>query len=218
MSSSNKPFHALTSEEVASELNVSLTEGLSSAEAAKRLQEYGDNKLHQKRRTPLWKIFLKQFDSALVYVLIAAAVLTAVVSIYQGENSFTDSIIILAILIVNAVIGTIQEHKAMVSLDALSQMSAPHSKVLRDGSVQEISSEHVVPGDVVVLDVGDIVPADMRLLQSVNLKIEEAALTGESVPSEKDTLPIEGATMYRWAIGTTLPSPRGWYRTAVVRV
>lgn len=184
-------FHAQSETDVANTLKTSLSKGLSSFEAQKRLEEYGENKLNQDTKTPIWKIFLQQFNDALVFVLIIAAILTAVVSFMEGTNSFTDSIIIMAILIVNAVIGTIQEYRAMVSLDALNKMSAPHSKVIRDGNVMEISSEHIVPGDIVVLDVGDIVPADMRLSESVNLKIQEAALTGESVPSEKDASTID---------------------------
>ncbi|MDN4754619.1 calcium-translocating P-type ATPase, PMCA-type [Porphyromonadaceae bacterium W3.11] len=184
-------YHAQTKDEVANDFQTSLTSGLSSSEATKRLEKYGENKLNKKANTPLWKIFLHQFNDALVYVLIIAAILTAVVSFMEGTNSFTDSIIIMAILIVNAVIGTVQEYRAMVSLDALNKMSAPHSKVLRDGSVVEISSEHVVPGDIVILDVGDIVPADIRLSESFNLQIQESALTGESVPAEKNAEVID---------------------------
>lgn len=184
-------FHAQSAEEVAESLRTSLTTGLSNSEVEKRIEEYGANKLNQTAKTPVWKIFLHQFNDTLVFVLIAAAIMTAVVSVMEGTNNFTDSIIILAILMVNAVIGTIQEHRAMVSLDALNKMSAPHSKVLRDGNVMEISSEGIVPGDIVVMDVGDIVPADIRLIDSVNLKIQEAALTGESVPAEKDAAVID---------------------------
>lgn len=172
--------------EVESQMQTSLEKGLSNAEVESRLEKYGANKLNQKKRTPIWKLFFQQFNSSLVFVLIAAAIVMAVVSIMEGTGNYTDSIIILAILIVNAIIGTWQEHNAMVSIDALNEMSAPHSKVLRDGNIKEVSSEEIVPGDIVILDVGDIVPADMRLVESINLKIQEAALTGESVPSEKD--------------------------------
>lgn len=173
-------------DEVASQLGTTLDRGLSESEVQARLEKYGPNKLNQKKRTPIWKIFLQQFNSSLVYVLIAAAIVMAVVSIMEGTGNYTDSVIILMILVVNAIIGTWQEHKAMVSIDALNEMSAPHSKVLRDGNVKEVSSDVIVPGDIVILDVGDIVPADMRLTESINLKIQEAALTGESLPSEKD--------------------------------
>ncbi|MDO5035373.1 MAG: cation-translocating P-type ATPase [Porphyromonas sp.] len=191
MSETRRPFYSQTAEEIAQQLEVSLQRGLTSTEVERRLEQYGENKLSHKKKTPIWKIFLNQFNNALVYVLIAAAILTAVVSIMQGHADFTDSIIIVAILIVNAVVGTVQEYKAMLSLEALNKMSAPHSKVLRDGNVQEISSEQVVPGDIVILEVGDIVPADLRLAEAVNLKIEEAALTGESVPAEKEVSTIE---------------------------
>lgn len=176
--------------EVATHLETSVEQGLSANEVETRREQYGPNKLNQKQQTPLWRLFLQQFNSSLVFVLIAAAVVMAVVSILEHTGNYTDSIIILAILIVNAIIGTWQEYKAMVSIEALNAMSAPHSKVLRGGNVQEINSEEIVPGDIVILDVGDIVPADMRLIESVNLKIQESALTGESVPTEKDAQAI----------------------------
>ena len=188
---SEKIYYGMTEDEVAKDLDTSREQGLSPEEVQRRLEKYGHNKLREKKRTPIWKIFLSQFKDTLVLVLILAAIVTAVIAIVDKTNNFTDSFIILAILIVNAVIGTIQEHKAMVSLDSLNRMSAPHSKVIRGGNITEISSEEIVPGDVVVLDVGDIVPADIRLTDCVNLKIQEAALTGESVSSDKSSDPLQ---------------------------
>ena len=188
---SEKIYYGMTTDEVAKDLDTSTEQGLSPEEVQQRLEKYGHNKLREKKRTPIWKIFLSQFKDTLVLVLILAAIVTAVIAIVDKTNNFTDSFIILAILIVNAVIGTIQEHKAMVSLDSLNRMSAPHSKVIRGGNITEISSEEIVPGDVVVLDVGDIVPADIRLTDCVNLKIQEAALTGESVSSDKSADPLQ---------------------------
>lgn len=188
---SDKIYHGMTIDEVEQDLSTRSKQGLSTDEVAKRLEEYGYNKLNEKKRTPVWKIFLSQFKDTLVIVLIIAAIVTAVIAVVDGSNNFTDSFIILAILLVNAIIGTVQEYKAMVSLDSLNEMSAPHSKVVRNGNVTEISSEEIVPGDVVVLDVGDIVPADIRITDSVNLKIQEAALTGESVATEKTSDALE---------------------------
>ncbi len=188
---SEKIYYGMTADEVAKDFGTSREQGLSPEEVKQRLEKYGHNKLREKKRTPIWKIFLSQFKDTLVLVLILAAIVTAVIAIVDKTNNFTDSFIILAILIVNAVIGTIQEHKAMVSLDSLNRMSAPHSKVIRGGNITEISSEEIVPGDVVVLDVGDIVPADIRLTDCVNLKIQEAALTGESVSSDKSADPLQ---------------------------
>ena len=125
----------------------------------------------------------------MILVLIAAAAVSGIVGVMNGEG-FTDVIIILAITVVNAIIGVFQETKAEKSLDALEQMSAPHCKVVRDGDVHVIATRELVKGDLVVIGTGDTVPADIRLTETSNLKIQEAALTGESVPVEKDSEPI----------------------------
>ena len=176
--------------EVLQQFNVSPDQGLSSAEAKKKLEEAGPNQLASKKQKSIAVIFFEQFRSSMVVILLIAAAVSGVIGVMEGEG-LTETFIILAILIVNAVIGVAEETKAQSSLDALNRMSAPRSKVLRDGEVAEIVSTQLVPGDMVVLDTGDIIPADMRLTETVNLKIQESALTGESVPVEKSTEAID---------------------------
>ncbi|MDZ7635341.1 MAG: HAD-IC family P-type ATPase [Bacteroidales bacterium] len=131
-------------------------------------------------------MFFAQFKSFMIIILLIAAAISGVVGIMEGEG-LLDTFIILGILVVNALIGAIQEKKAETSLEALKSMAAPASKVLRDGSVTEINTGDLVPGDVVILETGAVIPADLRLSESVNLKIQESSLTGESVPVEKQT-------------------------------
>ena len=159
--------------------------GLSSEEARARQARDGFNEFEKTRHTTLWQKFISQFKSFMIIVLIFAAIISGVTGYMNGEG-ITDAIIILSILIVNAIIGVFQEAKAEKSLDALEKLSAPHCKVIRDGETKIIESRDLVVGDIVVIETGDHVPADLRLIESVNLKIQEAALTGESVPVEKD--------------------------------
>lgn len=161
--------------------------GLSKQEASKRLLENGKNELaHGKKKTMLARFFA-QFKDVMIIVLIAAAVVSAIITIVQGQyGDLIDSAIIMFIVIVNAIIGVAQESKAEAALEALKNMNKPFSKVLRDGELMTVKSEELVVGDIVALEAGDIVPADLRLISSASLKIEEAALTGESVPAEKD--------------------------------
>ncbi len=187
-----KPFFTQSAEEVLQQLNVAADKGLSSNEAKQKLEEFGPNQLASKKQKTLATMFIEQFKSSMVIILLIAAGISGYIGIHEGEG-VTEAIIILAILVVNAIIGVWQEKKAQSSLEALNSMSAPHSKVLRDGSVTEIVSTEIVPGDIVVLDTGDIIPADMRLVEAVNLKIQESALTGESVPVEKNTDTIEAS-------------------------
>lgn len=165
--------------------------GLTSEEARKRLERDGYNEFKKKKHTSLLVKFLNQFKSFMIIVLIVAAAISGIVGVMHGEG-FTDAIIILAIIIINAIIGVFQEAKAENALDALEKMSAPLCKAVRDGEVQVIPTRDLVVGDVVVIETGDSVPADLRLTEAVNLKIQEAALTGESVPVEKDTETISG--------------------------
>ena len=167
---------------------LSVTEqGLSSAEAEKRAAEYGKNALKEAKKKSLIVKFLEQFKDVMIIVLLAAAVVSAVIALVEGEYSeLIDAGVILLIVVLNAVIGVVQENKAENAMEALKNMNKAFSKVLRDGEWKHLASEELVPGDIVKLEAGDIVPADMRLLTSASLKIEEAALTGESVPSEKD--------------------------------
>ena len=158
--------------------------GLSAAEAEKRLEANGKNKLKAAKKDSLIKRFFMQMADPMILILLAAAAISAVTSVYEGEAP-TDVFIILFVVIVNAVLGVYQESKAEKAIEALQEMSAATSKVLRDGEVVQIKSEDLVVGDVVLLEAGDAVPADGRLLESASLKIEEAALTGESVPVNK---------------------------------
>ncbi|SBW00211.1 Calcium-transporting ATPase [uncultured Eubacteriales bacterium] len=166
--------------ETVQDLQGDLSAGLSSQEAAKRTQTYGPNRLEGAKGKSLLQMALEQLKDFLVLILIAAAV----ISIFLGEA--LEGAVILAIVVLNTFLGVYQENKASNALKALKEMASPHAKVLRDGQVVEIASQDVVPGDVVILDAGDYIPADLRLIETVNLKIDEAALTGESVPVEKD--------------------------------
>lgn len=173
-------WFAKSKDDVLRELEVDLASGLTGAEAADRLRRYGPNKLKGKAKKSWIALFFSQLKDMLIYVLLGAAVVTVVV----GE--YADAVIILAVVLLNAAIGVFQEHKAEKAIEALQQMTTPHSIVRRDGETKEISSEELVPGDIVLLDAGRQIPADLRLLSGANLQIEESALTGESVPAEKD--------------------------------
>ena len=158
--------------------------GLSAQEAARRLEANGRNKLKEAKKDSLLKRFLSQLTDPMIIILLAAAAISGVLAVAEGE-SFTDVIIILAVVIVNAVLGVYQESKAEKAIEALQEMSAATSRVLRDGKIVSVHSEDLVVGDVVLLEAGDAVPADGRLIENASLKIEEAALTGESVPVTK---------------------------------
>ena len=170
-------------EEVLKQLN-SDEAGLSSAEAGKRLEQYGHNKLQEGKKKSLLERFLGELADPMIIILIVAAVISGITAFYSGE-SFTDVIIIMAVVIINAVLGVVQESKAEAAIEALQEIAAATSKVMRDGKMVVMKSEELVPGDIVLLEAGDAVPADGRILSSASLKIEEAALTGESVPVNK---------------------------------
>ena len=159
-------------------------EGISSAEAERRLSENGKNKLKQAKKDSVLVRFLKQLADPMIIILIVAAAVSGVLAVIENE-SFTDVIIILAVVIFNAILGVYQESKAEKAIEALQEMAAATSKVLRDGKIVSVKSEDLVVGDVVILEAGDSVPADGRIIESASLKIEEAALTGESVPVNK---------------------------------
>ena len=185
-------FYNRSISDVISELNTDKTSGLTAEECQKRLVEYGYNILHEKRKKSFARIFLAQFRSFMIIVLLVAAVISGVVGVLEGEG-LLDTFVILGILIVNALIGAIQEKKAETSLEALKSMAAPVTRVLRDGEVTEISTKDLVPGDIVILETGTVISADIRLTETVNLKIQEASLTGESVPVNKQTDVLSGA-------------------------
>ena len=186
-------FHNKTIEETYEGVSSSAT-GLSTAEAQKRLAENGRNALAEAKKTPAILKFLGQFTDPMIIVLLAAAVVSTVLTIVQNLQNpndqdwaeLIDSGVILLIVVVNAIIGFVQENKAENALEALKAKNKPFVKALRDGEQTVIPSEELVVGDIVILEAGDVVPADVRLIQSASLKIEEAALTGESVPVEKD--------------------------------
>ena len=176
-------FYCEDNEKVLGELK-STRDGLSSAEAAKRLEANGKNKLAAAKGKSIVRRFLEQLADPMIIILLVAALISGVLAVVENE-SFADVIIILAVVIVNAVLGVYQESKAEKAIEALQQMSAATSKVLRDGKVQVIHSEDLVVGDIILLEAGDAVPADARILENASLKVEEAALTGESVPVTK---------------------------------
>ena len=183
-------WHSSSVEEVSKKLKTNINIGLSEEEAQKRFERYGPNNLKEKKKESIFVKFIKQFNDFMIITLIIAAIISAVVSKLNGEADYIDSIIIVAIVIFNAIMGLVQEQKAEKSLEALKKMSAPNAKVRRNGRVQEIDATMVVPGDIVILEAGNYVPADCRLINSYNLKIEESALTGETIPSLKDSSKI----------------------------
>ncbi len=179
-------YHSSRTEEVFSEVKSSL-QGLQKDEAAKRLSENGPNAFASEKKKSLLRKFFEQFKDVMIIVLIAAAILSAAIAVFRKEYSeLIDSGIILLIVIINAIIGLVQENKAEEALSALKNLNKPYSKVIRGGITESVKSSEIVVGDIVVLEAGDVVPADIRLVTSASLKIEEAALTGESLPSEKN--------------------------------
>lgn len=192
-------YETLSSKQAIEALKTDAKNGLTADEAQKRLEQYGENKLKEKKKKPWILVFLSQLNDPMIYVLFAAIAVTIGVSIYdtvlwmQAGNAFSfiesgdwpDVVIILAVIIINAIIGTVQEIKAESSLDALKKMSSPETTVIRDGKKQKIKSSGLVIGDIVVLEEGDTIGADLRLLESYNLKVNESSLTGESMQVEK---------------------------------
>ena len=179
-----KNWYNLTAEETAKELNTKIDSGLSADGVEKSREKFGFNELQAQKKKSLFVKFIEQFKDFMIIILIIAAIVSGVVGYMQGEG-ITDSIIIFVVIIVNAIVGVAQESKAEKSLEALQKLSDHVAKVIRDGDVQVVPSKELVPGDVVVLDTGDFVPADLRIIDAVNLKSQEASLTGESVPVEK---------------------------------
>ena len=172
---------------VVSGLQSSRTEGLTSTRAEERLREYGPNQLRAKKKKTNLQRFFEQFKDVMILILIAAAVVSFIVACNGHETSeFFEPLLILLIVILNAIMGMVQESKAEKAMEALQSMSAPHARVIRDGKEVVIDAVQVVPGDIILVEAGDNIPADARLIESASLKSEESALTGESVPSEKD--------------------------------
>ena len=180
-------YFSSKAEQVLQSLQTDPAQGLSAAEADRRLEQHGANVLREKKKKTNLQRFLDQFKDVMILILIAAAIVSFVIACIEGNpGEFFEPALILLIVILNAVMGMLQESKAEKALDALKSMSAPHARVLRDGTEQIVDAASLVPGDIIRLEAGDFVPADARLLHSAGLKSEESALTGESVPSEKD--------------------------------
>ncbi len=179
-------WHTLDVKAVERKMKTNLSYGLNSKEVEIRKQKYGLNQLEEKKKESIIIRFLKQFQDFMIIILIIASIVSAVISKIQGTNDYFDSIIIIAIVVFNAIMGLIQEAKAEKSIEALKKMSAPTCKVKRDGKILVIKSEEVLPGDIVILEAGNYVPADGRLIETSNLKVEESSLTGETVPVLKD--------------------------------
>ena len=179
-----KDYYKLSVDETLNELNAAPT-GLSSEKAAERLAQYGPNKLKEAEKPGFWKRFLTQLKDPMLLILLAAAGVSALTGALAGESEWAETIIILVVVLLNAVLGVLQESKAEAAIEALQTMTAATCKVLRDGKMAVLHSDELVPGDVVLLEAGDAVPADGRIIESASLKIEEAALTGESVPVNK---------------------------------
>ena len=181
----NKWFNE-SAEETCKILETNFNNGLNVEEVSERQRKYGLNELEAKKKKTLLQKFLEQFKDFMIIVLIISAIISGIIGVIEGEG-ITDTLIILVVVIVNAIIGVMQENKAEKSLEALQKLSSHVAKVIRNGKLQVVQSRELVTGDIVVLETGDYVPADLRLFESVNLKAQEAALTGESVPVEKIT-------------------------------
>lgn len=184
-------YYNQTNDEVLSSLNTDITKGLSTEQVKKLQAQYGENKLKEKKKKTTMQRFLDQFKDVMILILIAAAIVSFVIAcVEKNPGEFFEPALILLIVILNAIMGVVQESKAEKALDALKNMSAPHARVIRDGKETVIDASMLVPGDIIKLEAGDFVPADARLIESTSLKSEESALTGESVPSEKEALAI----------------------------
>ena len=179
-------WHTIPLGEVLKKLRTDLNTGLREEQIEKIRKIYGENKLTENKKESIFIKFVKQFNDFMIIILIIAAIISAVMSYIEGTKEYLDSIIIVSIVILNAIMGVIQEAKAEKSLDALKKMSVPVAKVKRDGEIKLIQSTELVPGDYIIIETGAYIPADCRLIKSNNLKVEESALTGETVPVLKD--------------------------------
>ena len=178
-------FYNQKIENVAQELSTSTSQGLQTSQISALRAKYGTNSLASKKKTSIWQRFLAQFKDFMIIVLIVAALLSGFVA-----QEWTDAAIIMIVVILNAVLGVFQETRSEEAINALKKMATPNAHVRRDGQIVEIPSPELLPGDVVLLEAGDVVPADLRLTVTKSLKIEESALTGESVPVDKNVAPI----------------------------
>ena len=180
-------WETLRKEEIFKKLQTDRRGGITEEKAKERQIKYGKNKLEDKKKETLLVKFIKQFNDFMIIILIIASIVSAAISTIQGENDYIDAIIIIAIVILNAIMGVVQEAKAEKSIEALKEMTPPKAKVVRNGITKEINAEELVPGDLIILEAGNYVPADCRLIESYNLKIEESSLTGETEAILKDS-------------------------------
>jgi P-type Ca2+ transporter type 2C len=178
--------------EVLKKLRSDLNTGLREEQIEDIRKIYGENKLSEKKKESIIIKFFKQFNDFMIIILIVASIISAVMSYVEGKNDYLDSVIIILIVVVNAIMGVVQEAKAEKSLEALKKMSAPTAKVKRNGVVKTVQSTELVPGDYIIIEAGSYIPADSRLIKSYNLKVEESSLTGETVPVLKDEKAIVG--------------------------
>ena len=183
-------WHMLKTEEVLRRLQTSTKMGLADNEIESRKEKYGSNKLQEKKKENIVIKFVKQFNDFMIIILIIASIISAFTSYMQGENDYVDSIIIIAIVILNAIMGLVQEARAEKSIESLKKLTPQIAKVIREGKIQEINAEELVPGDIIELEAGNYVPADCRIIEGFNLKIEESSLTGETEPVEKSEAQI----------------------------
>ncbi len=179
-------WYTLSTKEVEEQMQTNIEFGLNEKQVEDKQNKFGLNKLEEKKRESIVIKFIKQFNDFMIIILIIASIISAVVARLEGNNDYFDSIIIIAIVVFNAIMGLVQEAKAEKSLEALKKMTAPTCRVKRNGKISTIKSEQIVPGDIVLLEAGNYVPADCRLISSSNLKIEESSLTGETVPVLKE--------------------------------
>ena len=187
--------HRLPAEAVVTALGSNAARGLSSPEAKQRLEQYGPNQLKSAPETPWWKRLLEQFENFLVIILLVATVISVVEWLLQDPRESAlpyEAIVILMIVILNALLGFVQESRAEKSVRALMALAAPEATVIRDGERQRVATHDIVPGDIVLVEAGDKIPADCRIVEEANLQTDEAPLTGESMPVSKDAKPIEG--------------------------
>lgn len=206
-------WHTLSLEEIRHKLKTNFERGLNNNEVIRRQEMYGKNELAETKKTSVLVKFINQFKDFMIIILIIAAIISAGLSYVQASNEYIDSIIIIAIVVLNAIMGVIQESKAEKSLEALKKMASPTCKVKRNGEIKQIQTIELVPGDIVIIETGCYVPADVRLIKAYNLKIEESALTGETIEVEKDaTKRLERVTqindMVNMCFATTIVTNR----------
>lgn len=186
-------WHCQTREDTVSQLSSDTTQGLSDALVAEKREKYGENRLREKKKKSNFQRFIDQFKDTMILILLAAAAVSLAITIAEKTHEYFEPGLILLIVVMNAIMGVMQESKAEKALDALKGLSAPHARVIRNGCEQIIDASELVPGDIIRLEAGDLIPADARLLRSVSLKCEESALTGESVPADKDAADLVDA-------------------------